>query len=78
VRSRLATALAGLLCSLALSVAIYHYTGWLVGFLVVPFVPFLLRGDDERPPRRTCPACGYETRDPETYYCPRDGTELDR
>ena len=41
VGSRTLTALAGLLVSLAVSVAVYVYTGSLLLFLVVPFVPFL-------------------------------------
>ncbi|WP_435095387.1 hypothetical protein [Halarchaeum sp. P4] len=46
--SRLLTALAGLLVSLVVSAVIYYYTGWLFGFLVVPFVPLLFRrrGDE--------------------------------
>lgn len=80
--SRRATALVGLLASLAVSAAIYYYTGWFLLFLAVPFVPLLLGrrdGDDERgsSARRTCPECGYTTSDPEVRYCPRDGTELD-
>ncbi|QLC32707.1 hypothetical protein EFA46_000270 [Halarchaeum sp. CBA1220] len=80
MQSRHATALVGLLASLAVSVAIYYYTGWVLFFLLVPFVPLLFRGRDEEReplPRRTCPECGYATSDPEVRYCPRDGTELD-
>ncbi|GGL24335.1 hypothetical protein GCM10009037_04780 [Halarchaeum grantii] len=80
MQSRHATALVGLLASLAASAAIYYYTGWVLCFLLVPFVPLLFRGrDDERESltRRACPECGYATSDPEVRYCPRDGTELD-
>ncbi|PSQ41736.1 hypothetical protein BRD14_05780 [Halobacteriales archaeon SW_5_68_122] len=82
-RSRMLTALAGLLVSLAVSAAIYVATGSLLLFLVVPFVPFLfsrsLGGDgDERetPPVRECPECDFRARDPEFDYCPRDGRRL--
>ena len=80
-RSRMLTALAGLLVSLAVSAAIYVATGSLLLFLVVPFVPFLfsrsLGGDGgETPPVRECPECGFRARDPEFDYCPRDGRRL--
>jgi len=80
VSTRAATALVGLLASLAVSVLVYRYTGQLLVFLVVPFVPLLFRGLGDggpAPDHRSCPACGYATSDPETRFCPRDGTELD-
>jgi hypothetical protein len=45
--------------------------------LVVPFVPLLLSRRGERQPVRTCPTCGFKTRDRGVDYCPRDGTELE-
>lgn len=83
VGSRTATALLGLAFSLAISVAAYVYFDTLLLFLVVPFVPFLLRRSSGRgtespgPPLRHCPECGFATRDPEAHYCPRDGTALE-
>jgi len=81
--SRILTALAGLAISVVVSVAIYLYTGSLLVFLFVPFVPFLFRGfvgEDERatqPELRECPQCSYRTTDPEHEYCPRDGARLE-
>lgn len=75
--SRTRTALVGLVGSLAVSALVYHYTGWFVFFVALPFVPLLFRGDDERPPARECPQCGFSTRDPGYDFCPRDGTRLD-
>lgn len=83
VDSRTATAVVGLLAGLALSVVIYLATGWLLVFLVVPFVPFLFSnafGDDaddgELTKVRHCPHCEFRTSDPEHEYCPRDGHRL--
>jgi hypothetical protein len=88
VASRTATALAGVLLSLAVSAALWYYTGTLLFFLLVPFVPFLFpaSGGDgtrrptaaDRPTAVECPTCGYRTTDPEHDYCPRDGTRLER
>jgi hypothetical protein len=83
VSSRTATALVGVLASLAVSIALWYYFDTFLFFLFVPFVPFLLRGsgggpDDRRPEVAECPACGYRTTDPEYDYCPRDGTRLER
>jgi hypothetical protein len=80
VGARTWTALVGVLLSLAVSAALWYYFDALVGFLFVPFVPFLLRGRgdvDERPSLRRCPACDFRTRDPDFDYCPRDGTRLE-
>jgi hypothetical protein len=83
VGSRTLTALAGLLVSLAVSVAVYVYTGSLLLFLVVPFVPFLFSslprdeaGTHEKRPVKRCPSCDFRARDPEFDYCPRDGRRL--
>lgn len=80
VRSRTATAAVGLAVSLLVSVAAWHYFDTLFAFLFLPFVPLLWRSsrDDDAPPVRECPACGFATRDPSFAYCPRDGTPLDR
>ena len=81
VSSRTVTALAGLVASLVLSALLWQLFGSPVFFLFVPFVPFLFRSrsdtTEQRPPRRSCPACGFETRDPDFEYCPRDGTRLE-
>ena len=81
--SRTITALVGLIASLALSAAIYVATGSLLLFVFVPFVPFVLsrslggKGDqEETPPVRECPECGFRARDPGFDYCPRDGRRL--
>ena len=83
MRSRAATALVGLAGSLAVSAAVYYYTGWLFAFLVVPFVPLLFRGlRDEGedgptgPEFRECPRCGFRTTEP-YGYCPHDGARLE-
>lgn len=83
VSSRTATALAGILLSLAVSVVLWYYFDTLLFFLFVPFVPFLFRrasgGDSDRHPEvAACPVCGYRTADPDHDYCPRDGTRLER
>ena len=82
VSARTATALAGVLLSLALSVALWYYFDTFLFFLFVPFVPFLFRragGDgSERPEVAECPHCGYRTVDPDHEYCPRDGSRLER
>lgn len=84
VSSRTATALVGLLASVAISVAVWQLTGSVVAFLFLPFLPVLLRGrggddagDRQRPAVRTCPVCDYRTRNPEFAHCPRDGTPLE-
>ena len=83
VSSRNATALVGVLLSLAVSVALWFYFETLLFFLFVPFVPFLLRssGGDESARRAEvaeCPVCDYRTAAPDHDYCPRDGTRLER
>ncbi|MFB6121215.1 MAG: hypothetical protein ABEJ68_08890 [Halobacteriaceae archaeon] len=75
VSARTATAVVGLVASLALSVALWVFFDTLALFLVVPFVPLLARR--ARPSVRECPECGFRTRDPRYDYCPHDGTELD-
>ncbi|GGN15703.1 hypothetical protein [Halarchaeum nitratireducens] len=85
MRSRLATAIVGLVASLALSAAIYYATGWFVFFVAIPFLPLLFRGLRDRdaaetgdgPAMRACPECDFRTTDPDVRYCPRDGTALD-
>jgi hypothetical protein len=75
VESRTATALAGLAVSVAVSLVLWVVFDVAAVFLVVPFVPLLARR--LRRPRRTCPECGFRTRDRDANYCPRDGTELE-
>ena len=82
VSSRLATAVVGILLSLLVSAAAWFYFDSFLLFLVVPFVPLLLRwrdgGTDAVPDRRRCPMCGFETHEPGYEFCPRDGTALER
>lgn len=79
VGSRTATAAVGLLASLALSVALWWYFDTLAVFLLVPFVPFLFRREqDDEPTVRRCPVCDYRTTDRRNEYCPRDGHRLER
>lgn len=79
VGARAATAIAGIVGSVLVSLAAWWYFDTLLVFLVVPFVPILLhRGSAvRRPPRRQCPVCGFTSREPEFGYCPRDGTRLE-
>ena len=82
VGSRTLTAAVGIAVSLALSVVLYLYTGSMLFFLFVPFVPFLfgagLGGDPERPEPtgKQCQRCGFRTTDESFEYCPRDGSRL--
>jgi len=79
VYSRLATAATGVAVSLAVSAALWWYFDVALFFLAVPFVPFLFRGrggSDDRPPVRTCPDCGFSTRNQSFQHCPRDGSRL--
>ncbi|MFB6266877.1 MAG: hypothetical protein ABEI31_04390 [Halodesulfurarchaeum sp.] len=86
VSSRLATAALGVAVSLGLTLLAWQYFGSPVFLLFVPFVPFLFRRRDSQqdaegptqPSIRTCPECGFTTRDPDFQYCPRDGRELRR
>jgi hypothetical protein len=86
VSSRLATAAVGVAVSLAVSVVLWQVFDVALFLLAVPFVPFLFgRGGDDRgddasrhPTERTCPECGFSTRNPEFEHCPRDGAELER
>lgn len=78
MRARVATAIAGLVASVLLSVVAWVYFD-LPAFLVfLPFVPFLFRrgSDAESPSVRECPVCDFRTRDPNYEYCPRDGERL--
>lgn len=78
MRSRTLTAAVGLLVSLAISVVVYLQFDTLLLFLFLPFVPFLFRsGNDEEPPVRECPRCGYQTRAADHEFCPRDGARLE-
>lgn len=76
--SRTATAIAGLIVSVLVSVVAWVVFDFPFLFLFVPFIPFLFRrGTSDRPPVKECPECGFSTRNPEFSYCPRDGTHLD-
>jgi hypothetical protein len=77
VDSRLATAAAGLAISLGVSAVLYRQFGVSLLLVVVPFLPFLVLGGDERPPPRQCPDCGFATREDAVRYCPHDGTRLE-
>ncbi|MEF8813681.1 MAG: hypothetical protein V5A55_07670 [Halovenus sp.] len=75
MRSRAATAAVGVIASLVVSVLVWWYFGTLLLFLLIPFVPFLLRGQHDRRVRE-CPRCQFETTNPEDGFCPRDGERL--
>jgi len=79
--SRTATALAGLVGSVLLSVVLWWYFDTLAVFLFLPFVPFLFRRSDREPAEqrlRSCPTCGFQTQNDAYDYCPRDGARLER
>lgn len=87
VGSRTLTALAGLAVSLLVTAIAWRYFGVGALFVFLPFVPVLFRrrGGDPDPDAdvgnarsgvRRCPVCGYESRDADHAYCPRDGTRL--
>jgi len=81
VSSRTATAIAGLVGSVLLSVVLWWYFDTVAVFLFLPFVPFLFRRSEQesREERlRICPTCGFQTRNDAYDYCPRDGTRLER
>jgi hypothetical protein len=82
-RSRTATAIAGVVASLAVTVALWIVFDTAVFFLIVPVVPFLFRlnernGSESRRDRRVCPRCDFETTATDVDYCPRDGRRLER
>ena len=77
VSARVATALAGVALSLALSVVLWQVFDTPVFLFAVPFVPFLFRSREDERPLRTCPRCSFATRDQSYEFCPRDGTELE-
>jgi hypothetical protein len=74
--TRWLTALVGLVASLAISVLAWLHLDTFLLFLLIPFVPLLLRRRS-RPETRRCPRCGFETPREEFDYCPRDGTRLE-
>ena len=83
VGSRTATALVIGTASIAVSVLLYIYTGSLLFFLFVPFIPLLFRSRTEErtaqtEPQLECSRCEFSTRNPEFEYCPRDGSRLYR
>ena len=77
--SRTATAAVGLLASLLLSAALWWYFDTLLVFLLVPFVPILLRGLGDSGPTivQECPHCGFQATSEAYDYCPRDGSRLE-
>ena len=77
VGSRTATALVGLVASLAVSAVLWWYFDTFLFLLFVPFVPFLLRRERSIPPQiKECPRCDFRTTDEAFEYCPRDGARL--
>ena len=80
VGSRTVTALAGLAASLLVTAALWLYFDTLLVFLLVPFVPILLRGlgDDEPEIVQECPICGFQATSDAYDYCPRDGSRLEQ
>jgi hypothetical protein len=83
VGSRTATAVVGLLASVAISLVLYWQFDTLAVFLFLPVVPFLFSRRDRDDGRgesrvRTCPECGFRTDREGFAYCPRDGARLER
>ena len=81
VNSRIATAPVVGAASVAVSALLYAYTGSVLFFLFLPFVPLFFRNRTdaaEANERSTfeCTRCGFATRNPEFEYCPRDGSRL--
>ena len=82
VGSRTLTALVGFIASIGLSVLLYIYTGSMLFFLFLPFIPFFFvnrNREDAHTAKSTtkeCSRCGFTTRQPEFEYCPRDGSRL--
>ena len=78
VGSRTLTALIGFIASIGLSVLLYIYTGSVLFFLFLPFIPFLFvsRDSEDAYTTRECSRCGFTTRQSEFEYCPRDGSRL--
>ena len=80
IGSRTATAIVVGAATLGLSLLLYVYTGSLLFFLLVPFVPFLFRDRDgnrtDPDPVFECSRCDFSARNPEFGYCPRDGSRL--
>ena len=78
--SRTLTPLAGLAAGPGLSAALYLYTGSVLFFLFVPFVPVLPgaggSADRTAPPQTACARCSFRARNPAFEYCPRDGSRL--
>jgi hypothetical protein len=75
--SRTATALVVGALTLSVSAALAVYFDLFFLFVFAPFVPLLFGGgDDDSPPVRECPVCGFRTRDEGYEYCPRDGEKL--
>lgn len=77
--TRVLIAVGGLAVGLAISVAAWVLWETLLLFVLLPFIPlFALRGTrsttDET---HVCPACGFQTTNPEFDYCPRDGHRLE-
>jgi len=80
MRARTATAVAGIVVSIAISAVLWWDFGTFVFFLFVPIVPFLLRGLSREPREaatRACPVCGFRTAEDSYDYCPRDGHRLE-
>jgi hypothetical protein len=75
--ARLATAVAGVVLSIVVSLIVWLYSGIPFLFFLVPFIPFLFRrGTERQPSARECPVCDFQTRDQSYEYCPRDGHRL--
>jgi hypothetical protein len=75
VSSRAVTAAVGLSVSLGISAVLWWVFETVLVFLVVPFVPLLLRDNERR--IKECPNCSFRTRHSESEFCPRDGHRLD-
>lgn len=82
IGSRTLTAIVVGAASVLLSIGLYLYTGSLLFFLLIPFVPFFFAGRESEASETAaetvfrCSRCEFRTTNPEFEYCPRDGSRL--
>lgn len=74
--TRWLTAFLGIAASVAISVYAWLSFDTLLLFLLIPFVPLLLRRRS-RPETKRRSRCGFETEREGFDYCPRDGSRLE-
>lgn len=75
--SRTIIALLGLTVSVILTIGIWVFLDAAILLLFLPFIPLLGWRYRERGQQKSCSVCGFETREPDVLYCPRDGTRLE-